>query len=59
VIQRFQNKKTCFVLGFNVSTDLLSDAQILFGSKGQPHREQGYRFLKDDAPEKGLFLQIV
>jgi len=49
VVQHIQQKRACFVLGSNVGTDKLSDAQILTGYKGQSKVERGYRFLKDNA----------
>jgi len=48
-LQHAQQKRACFVLGTNVDTDKLSDAQILAGYKGQSKVERGFRFLKDNA----------
>lgn len=48
-VQHTQQKRACFVLGTNVDTDKLSDAQILAGYKGQSKVERGFRFLKDNA----------
>jgi transposase len=38
--------KACFVLGTNLETEQLSDAEVLAGYKGQSQAEGGFRFLK-------------
>jgi transposase len=37
----------CFVLGTNIETEQLSDAEVIAGYKAQSQAEGGFRFLKD------------
>lgn len=39
--------KACFVLGTNIETEQLSDAEVLAGYKAQSQAEGGCRFLTD------------
>jgi transposase len=39
--------KACFVLGTNIETEQLSDAEVIAGYKAQFQAEGGFRFLKD------------
>jgi transposase len=42
-----KRQKACFVLGTNIETAQLSDAEVITGYKGQAQAEGGFRFLKD------------
>src|SRR5919199_1742656 len=46
-LEALKRHKACFVLGTNIGTDLLSDAEVIAGYKAQAHVEGGFRFLKD------------
>ncbi len=46
-IEAAKQHKACFVLGTNIETEQLSDAEVIAGYKGQAHAEGGFRFLKD------------
>jgi transposase len=46
-IWRHKQLKGCFVLGTNIETDALSDAEVITAYKAQSQVESGFRFLKD------------
>ncbi len=46
-MRHHQQVKACFVLGTNISTSALSDAEVIAAYKGQSQVEGGCRFLKD------------
>lgn len=46
-LEEAKQHKACFVLGTNIGTDELSDAEVIAGYKGQTRVEGGFRFLKD------------
>ena len=46
-IKAAKHQTACFVLGTNIATEQLSDAEVLAGYKAQSQAEGGFRFLKD------------
>jgi transposase len=40
-------QSACFVIGTNIDTSLLSDAEVIRAYKAQAQVERGFRFLKD------------
>jgi transposase len=46
-MRHHQQVKACFVLGTNIGTSELSDAEVIAAYKGQSSVEGGFRFLKD------------
>jgi transposase len=46
-MRHHQQVKACFVLGTNIGTSELSDAEVIAAYKGQSSVEGGCRFLKD------------
>ena len=46
-IEAAKHHTACFVLGTNIETDQLSDAEVIAGYKAQSQAEGGFRFLKD------------
>ena len=46
-IQQAKQYKACFVLGTNIKTKQLSDAEVIAGYKAQANVEGSFRFLKD------------
>jgi transposase len=46
-MRHHQQVKACFVLGTNIGTTALSDAEVIAAYKGQSSVEGGFRFLKD------------
>ena len=46
-IEDAKQHTACFVLGTNIETEQLSDAEVIAGYKAQSQAEGGFRFLKD------------
>jgi transposase len=46
-IEDAKQRTACFVLGTNIETEQLSDAEVIAGYKAQSQAEGGFRFLKD------------
>jgi transposase len=46
-LEAAKQHKACFVLGTNIMTEPLSDAEVIAGYTGQARAEGGCRFLKD------------
>jgi transposase len=46
-IEDAKQHAACFVLGTNIETEQLSDAEVVAGYKAQAQAEGGFRFLKD------------
>jgi transposase len=46
-IEDAKQHTACFVLGTNIETEQLSDAEVVAGYKAQSQAEGGFRFLKD------------